>query len=108
VAIMHEGRIVALDTPEALLATLGREIVELRIEGSPAAGLAALRSRGVAGADAFAVGSTITVPLHDASSHEAIAVIADLRLATQAISTRTPTLDDVYLQLTGTRLENAA
>ena len=37
-AIIHEGRIVALDTPAALLAGLGREIVELRVSG----GLAAL------------------------------------------------------------------
>ena len=107
VAIVHEGRIVALDSPGALLAGLGREIVELRVEGGTAAALAALRSRGVAGDDAFAVGSTVTVPLHDGSSRDAIAAIADLRLPTETISTRTPTLDDVYLRLTGTRLEAA-
>src|SRR5260370_14101935 len=31
VAIVHEGQIVALDTPEALLASLGRHIVESRV-----------------------------------------------------------------------------
>jgi ABC-2 type transport system ATP-binding protein len=107
VAIVHEGRIVAMDGPDVLLARLGREIVELRVQGSPGAALAALRSRGLGGDDAFAVGSTLTIPLHDGSSREAIAAIADLRLATEAISTRTPTLDDVYLRLTGTRLEAA-
>src|SRR5437762_7865775 len=35
IAIMHAGRIVALDTPVALLAELGREILELRVKGSP-------------------------------------------------------------------------
>src|SRR5919197_403917 len=86
VAIVHEGRIVALDAPAALLAGLGSEIVELRVEGGTAAALAALRSRGVAGGDAFAVGSIVTVPLHDGSSRDAIAAIADLRLPTETIS----------------------
>jgi hypothetical protein len=47
------------------------------------------------------------VPLHEGSSREALAVITDLRLPTEAVSTRTPTLDDVYLRLTGTRLQAA-
>src|ERR671939_404690 len=33
VAIVHAGRIVALDTPAALLADLGSELLELRIQG---------------------------------------------------------------------------
>jgi ABC-2 type transport system ATP-binding protein len=107
VAIIHAGRIVALDTPAALLAGLGRELVELRVDGSVASALASLREHGVAGADAFAVGSHLTVPLHDASSQHAIATIHDLGLA-GAISAREPTLDDVYLQLTGDSLAAAA
>src|SRR5204862_1220430 len=65
VAIIHAGRIVALDTPRALLADLGRELVELRVDGNVSSALAKLRDRGVAGDDAFAVGSTLTLPLHD-------------------------------------------
>jgi ABC-2 type transport system ATP-binding protein len=107
VAIIHPGRIVALDTPAALLAGLGRELVELRVDGSVASALASLREHGVAGADAFAVGSHLTVPLHDASSQHAIATIHDLGLA-GAISAREPTLDDVYLRLTGDSLAAAA
>jgi ABC-2 type transport system ATP-binding protein len=108
VAIMHDGLIVALDTPAALLAALGREIVELRIDGPAEVALAAPRSRGVAGDDAFIVGSTLTVPLHDHSSVDAISVIHGLRLAIAAMSTRQPTLDDVYLQLTGDSIAVAA
>jgi ABC-2 type transport system ATP-binding protein len=104
VAIVHLGRIVALDTPAALLAGLGREIVELRVGGDPDGALASLRARGIAGDDAFAVGATLTVPVHDGSAHRAIAAVADLGLATTGISTRPPTLDDVYLRLTGGRI----
>jgi ABC-2 type transport system ATP-binding protein len=107
VAIIHAGRIVALDTPAALLAQLGRELVELHVDGSVSSALASLRDRGVAGHDAFAVGSRLTVPLHEHSSGEAIAAIHQLGLA-GAISARQPTLDDVYLRLTGDSLAAAA
>jgi ABC-2 type transport system ATP-binding protein len=107
VAIMHGGRIVALDTPERLRAGLGREVVELRVDGDPAGALATLRSRGIARGDAFAVGSSITVPLNGHTSSEAIAAIHQLGLAV-AVSARQPTLDDVYLRLTGGRLAEAA
>jgi len=107
VAIIHAGRIVALDTPAALLAGLGRQLVEIRVEGSVNSALSSLRDRGVAGEDAFAVGSRVTVPLHEHSSGEAIAAIHDLGLA-EAITAREPTLDDVYLRLTGDSLAVAA
>ena len=107
VAIIHAGRIVALDTPAALLAGLGRQLVEIRVEGSVNSALTSLRDRGVAGEDAFAVGSRVTVPLHQHSSGEAIAAIHDIGLA-GAITAREPTLDDVYLRLTGDSLAVAA
>jgi ABC-2 type transport system ATP-binding protein len=107
VAIIHAGRIVALDTPAALLAGLGRQLVEIRVDGSVNSALVSLRERGVAGEDAFAVGSRVTVPLHEHSSGEAIAAIHELGFA-GAISAREPTLDDVYLRLTGDSLAAAA
>src|SRR6185503_3804004 len=81
VAIMHDGRIVALDT---------------------------LRSNGLAGDEAFAVGSTVTLPLNGHSAADAIASARDIGLQLASISTREPTLDDVYLRLTGDRLDDAA
>jgi ABC-2 type transport system ATP-binding protein len=107
VAIMHAGEIVALDTPEGLRAGLGRELVELRVEGDAAAALDSLRSLGIARDNAFTVGATVTVPLNGHSSREAIAAIHELGLA-EAVSARRPTLDDVYLRLTGGRLADAA
>jgi ABC-2 type transport system ATP-binding protein len=108
IAIIHAGEIVALDTPAALLAGLGQELVELRVRGDAAIALASLRARGIAGDDAFTVGSTLTVPLHDRTPAQAIAAIHDTDLAASSISSRQPTLDDVYLRLTGARLAEAA
>jgi ABC-2 type transport system ATP-binding protein len=107
IAVMHAGRIVALDTPDGLRAELGSELVEMRARGNPEAALDVLRARGVAGSDAFALGATLTIPLHGVGASAAVSVIGELDLAS-AISTREPTLDDVYLQLTGDRLAEAA
>jgi ABC-2 type transport system ATP-binding protein len=107
VAIVHSGRIVALDRPAALLDGLGRELVELRVDGEPATAIEALREHRIADADAFAVGSTLTVPLRERSAAEALAVIDELALG-HVLATRRPTLDDVYLRLTGDRLAEAA
>lgn len=104
VAIVHAGSMVALDTPAALLATLGSEIMELRVEGDGANVLTSLQAGGLAGDDSFAIGNTLTVPLHDASASQAMSGVHGLGLVTRSISTRVPTLDDVYLQLTGNRL----
>jgi ABC-2 type transport system ATP-binding protein len=104
VAIVHNGLIVALDTPAALLARLGREIVELRADDDAATTLAVLREAGIATADAFVVGATITLPMRDRSAREVIDAVdarPTLRAGISAIATRPPTLDDVYLQLTG-------
>jgi ABC-2 type transport system ATP-binding protein len=104
IAIMHEGQIVAIDTPGALMAGLGTELVELRVDRDASTALAALQTRGIAGEDALMVGSTLTVPLHNRPGHEAIAAIAALGLSTTEVAARRTTLDDVYLRLTGTRL----
>jgi hypothetical protein len=101
---VHMGQIVAMDTPAALLGQLGSEILELRVNSDPASALAALTSRHVAGDDAFNVGTTLTIPLHTITAREAVGVVTDLGLSTTVITTRPPTLDDVYLRLTGARL----
>src|SRR5260370_7917406 len=94
---MHQGAIVAMDRPDALLAGLGAELVELRVGKDPDGALAAMRARGLAAGDAFAVGSTLTIPLGGHSARDTITAIESLAIDTQAMTTRKPTLDDVYL-----------
>ena len=104
VAVMHRGAIVALDRPGTLLASLGAELIELRVADNPDGALAALRSRGLASGDAFAVGSTLTVPLRGRPASDTMTAIASLGIRAEAVTSRKPTLDDIYLQLTGSRL----
>ncbi|MFL5875837.1 MAG: ABC transporter ATP-binding protein [Gaiellaceae bacterium] len=107
-AIIHEGTIVALDTPAALRTDLGEKLVELRAADDPQLAFNELRKRGIAGDDAFSVGATITLPLHGRSAPEAIGAIEGSGIRTTSITSRAPTLDDVYLRLTGGQLTDAA
>jgi ABC-2 type transport system ATP-binding protein len=108
VAIIHEGTIVALDSPQALLAGMGREILEFRVDGGAERALSSLRERRIARGDSFVIGARVTVPLHEHAATEALAAIDSERLRASEIATRMPTLDDVYLQLTGSQLDAAA
>jgi len=107
-AIMHEGSVVALDRPAALRADLGDQIVELRTRDDATAALDLLRELRIAGGDSFTVGATITIPLHERSAASVIADIESAGVSTSAIAAREPTLDDVYLHLTGGQLALAA
>ena len=104
IAVLHRGTIVALDQPKALLAGLGAELVELRVDRDPADALAAMRAHGLADGDAFAVGSTLTVPVRGRPARDTVAALPGLGIHAAAVTTRKPTLDDVYLQLTGSKL----
>ena len=67
---MHEGGSSRSARRRRCVADLGSEIVELRVDGDAEAALGVLRAHGVAGDDAFSVGATVTVPLHDARAAE--------------------------------------
>jgi ABC-2 type transport system ATP-binding protein len=102
VAIVHQGQFVALDTPRELLAGLGDQVLEFRAVSDPQMALEALRAAGTAGADAFVLGSRVTVPLHGGPAAALEAIESEGLLASEIV-VRAPTLDDVYIQLTGVR-----
>jgi ABC-2 type transport system ATP-binding protein len=101
VAIMHRGEVIASGTPAELTASLGREVVELRLAGSGLGALNTLQAHGIADATAFVVGSTVIVPCNGRAGDQVIAAIEQLGLAPLALAARAPTLDDVYVRLTG-------
>jgi ABC-2 type transport system ATP-binding protein len=101
VAIFDHGRIVALDSPAALLGSLGAEILEFRVPGAADEALRSLRASGIAGADAFNVGGRVTVPLHEEGPAATLHALESAGIRAGEIQVRRPTLDDVYIQLTG-------
>jgi ABC-2 type transport system ATP-binding protein len=108
VAVMHRGEVVAIGAPQQLRAELGDQVVELRTRDDGAAVLGLLRDQGLAGAAAFTVGATVTIPLGGRSAAEVIAAIEATQVRTVSVTSRESTLDDVYLHLTGGELADAA
>ncbi|HET9463998.1 MAG TPA: ATP-binding cassette domain-containing protein [Gemmatimonadales bacterium] len=104
VAIVNEGRILALDTPRALLDALGNEVLELQVDGDVRDAVTALLS--LEARDPQVIGSTVTVPLHN-GSQDTGAIIEAARnagVSLAAVAVRRSTLNDVFMRLTGSRL----
>jgi ABC-2 type transport system ATP-binding protein len=105
VGIMHAGRLVALDTPTALLADIGPQIVEVRVTGDAADAMRVLLEAGLDATDLYTVGQTVTILARDRSADDVAGVVRALpTVSTSSITTRPPSLDDVYLRLTGDRI----
>ena len=103
IAIMDRGRVVAMDKPAALLSHLGEEMLE--VDGASEGVTQVLGDRGIPVGDVFRLGSTITVPFHNGDGDAAVRALRDSTIALRSISVRRPTLDDVYLRLTGASLK---
>jgi hypothetical protein len=94
----------AIAHPTGRLSTLGGLVLELRVAADPRAGLAPLREHGAAPGDAFAVGTTVIIPIRDQTADAVLDAARAAGIAFTATSARPPTLDDVYLRLTGDTL----
>jgi ABC-2 type transport system ATP-binding protein len=103
IAIMDNGRIVVLDTPEALKAAVGEDRVQVTTVDDDAA-LAALDQRfGITGT--FAEGQlTFSVP---AGEEFVPRLFAELGVAIRSVSVSRPSLDDVFMSHTGSTIRDA-
>lgn len=105
VGIIAAGRIVAEDTPAALKRTVGTDLIMVRVEGEPDRVAPALE--GVADVERVDVrGDQILVATLDgAAAISPVAVAPDAaQIRVRELTLRTPTLDDVFLELTGGHL----
>jgi ABC-2 type transport system ATP-binding protein len=106
-AIIDDGRIVAGGTPESLKEEMGHDVVSVSLEGAdPAATEAALRDlegleQVIAEPDALA----LYVEDGAASIAEVVRRLDREGISVGAMSVARPSLDDVFLQATGRRLE---
>lgn len=103
IAIVVSGRIVACNTPARLLAELGDQVIEVRVDDANAA-RRALRAVGVAESDIVAIGTTVTASLRDNPDDVVIRRLRESGVGVRSATTRSPSLDDVYLRLTGDRM----
>jgi ABC-2 type transport system ATP-binding protein len=103
VAVIDSGSIVACDNPANLLASIGREVLELRVDDPAKAG-EVLYAGGVATDDVVVIGQTLTASLRAMSGAQALHLLDEEQIAVRSATTRRATLDDVYLRLTGGRI----
>jgi ABC-2 type transport system ATP-binding protein len=107
VGIVDDGRLVAEGTPTELKRSIGTDVVFARIEGDTDAARAALDGvHGVVGVDGR--DHELTISVDDGSSAIGPIAIAlhDASIRVRDLTLRTPTLDDVFLELTGTHFDD--
>ena len=105
VGIIDHGRIVAEGTPEHLKRAVGKDVIVARIDGDiELARIAVKGARGVLDIDVH--GDELTISTDDgAATISPVAVALDgCEVRVRDLTLRTPTLDDVFLELTGNRI----
>jgi ABC-2 type transport system ATP-binding protein len=103
IAIMDQGEIVALDTPEALKAQVGADRVRIQTSDDDAA-IAVLDER----FDLEATMSEGAVTFFVPSGEEFVPrLFAELGIPILSVSVSRPTLDDVFMAHTGTTIRDA-
>jgi ABC-2 type transport system ATP-binding protein len=103
IAIMDSGRIVALDTPEALKAAVGKDRVRITTADDEAA-IATLRS--AFGIEAGMHSGEVTFAVPDGERFVP-RLFAELGVPIRSVSVASPSLDDVFLSHTGTTIRDA-
>jgi len=106
VGIINDGRLVAEGSPATLKRSVGNDVIIARVEGSVAAARERVeRVPGVQGAEGR--GDELVVTADDgAATIGAVAVALNTVTTVRHLTLRTPTLDDVFLELTGNRIDN--
>src|SRR5665213_76053 len=103
IAIIDHGSLVAIDSPDALKATIGKDRIELHVEDA-AATIAALREQ-------FGIEARLSegaVAFHVAGGEEFVPhLFAELGEPVQSIRVARPTLDDVFMTYTGRTIRDA-
>ena len=103
IAIIDHGRIVAIDTPEALKASVGKDRVQIHTADDPAA-IAALAER--FGLEAAVHEGAVTFSV--ASGEEFVPrLFAELGVPIRSVSVSRPSLDDVFMSYTGSTIRDA-
>jgi ABC-2 type transport system ATP-binding protein len=110
IAVIDHGRLIAQGSSDELKQRVGGERIEVRLE-HPAQADAAIAALGELAADApWADDGTVRVPVreHRGAIAAAVRKLDSEQISIDDISVRRPTLDDVFLTLTGHRSEDGS
>jgi ABC-2 type transport system ATP-binding protein len=106
VGIINHGRIVAEGTPDELKRTVGTDVIVARVDGDASIAAGALRVvDGVQGVEAHGNEVMVTTDSGSATISPVAVALASCGVTVRDLTLRTPTLDDVFLDLTGSHIE---
>lgn len=106
VGIISQGKLAAEGTPGDLKRSIGSDVIIVRVEGNPEAASMAVRNiRNVEQVETS--GSELTISVSNGPELVGRIAIAlnEAGVEVSEITLRTPTLDDVFLQVTGERMK---
>jgi ABC-2 type transport system ATP-binding protein len=103
IAIMDQGRIIVLDTPEALKASVGKDRIQIQTDDDAAA-IASLQSN--FGIEAKVAEDMVTFGVAE-GEHFVPRLFAELGQPIRSVNVSRPSLDDVFMSYTGTTIRDA-
>jgi len=108
VGIIDHGRIVAEGTPSDLKKSVGSDLILVRVEGDTTEAMTVLANvPGVQSVEAHGNELFITTSTGSATISPVAVALAGTSVVVRDLTLRTPTLDDVFLELTGTHIERS-
>jgi ABC-2 type transport system ATP-binding protein len=110
VAVVDEGRVIANDTPAALKAQLGSTVIELGLSDQPSAARAHALLAQTRPDSPELEGTTVRLTTHDGARLvvDALRTLDAEGIVPATLAVREPSLDDVFLALTGHHAEDPA
>jgi ABC-2 type transport system ATP-binding protein len=110
IAVIDHGQVIAEGAPAHLKAGLGGTVVEITVADPAAARRAAAQIGARLGLDPQVEGSSLELAVDDGPRAlvEVLRTLDDADLAVAGMTVREPSLDDVFLSLTGHRADAAA
>ncbi|HEX4435869.1 MAG TPA: ATP-binding cassette domain-containing protein [Solirubrobacteraceae bacterium] len=103
IAIMDQGKIIVLDTPAALKASVGKDRVQIQTDDDAAA-MAALQER--FDIEAKVIEGMVTFGVSE-GEHFVPRLFAELGQPILSVNVSRPSLDDVFMSYTGTTIRDA-
>ena len=97
IAIIDQGRIVALGTPTELKAKIGGDVITLQVSDVPAAAREVAQRFGIA---PLSANGSLRIEVPDGASFLP-RLVRELPMRIDSVSLSRPSLDDVFLKLTG-------
>ena len=103
IAIMDQGRIIVLDTPEALKASVGKDRIQIQTDDDALA-IASLKEH--FGIEATVAEGMVTFGVAE-GEHFVPRLFAELGQPIRSVNVSRPSLDDVFMSYTGTTIRDA-